>query len=129
MTIKGIHHVALICSDYQRSKDFYIAVLGFSVVHEQYRADRDSYKLDLTLPYGTRLELFSFPDPPERLSYPEALGLRHLAFEVDDIDAAVRELQSKGITVEPIQVDLVTRRRYAFFHDPDNLPLELYEAG
>lgn len=129
MLISALHHVALICSDYARSKHFYTQVLGLPVVAEAYRAARDSYKLDLALPGGGQLELFSFPDPPPRPSYPEACGLRHLAFEVADIDAAVAALQGHGVTVEPVRVDEYTGRRYTFFADPDALPLELYERA
>ncbi|MEG3791492.1 VOC family protein [Lysobacter sp. CCNWLW3] len=129
MQIAALHHVALICSDYARSKHFYTQVLGLRVIAEAYRAARDSYKLDLALPDGSQLELFSFPDPPPRPSYPEARGLRHLAFEVDDIEAAVRSLQGHGVSVEPVRVDEYTGRRYTFFADPDELPLELYERA
>ena len=104
-------------------------MLGLRVIAEAYRAARDSYKLDLALPDGSQLELFSFPDPPPRPSYPEARGLRHLAFEVDDIEAAVRSLQGHGVSVEPVRVDEYTGRRYTFFADPDELPLELYERA
>jgi glyoxylase I family protein len=121
------HHVAVICSDYGRSKDFYVRVLGLVVVAEVYRAERDSHKLDLRLPDGVRIELFSFPNPPKRPSYPEACGLRHLAFEVEDIGAAVAHLEGHGVAVEPVRVDGQTGRRFTFFPDPDGLPLELYE--
>ncbi|KRD34721.1 hypothetical protein ASE35_08265 [Lysobacter sp. Root916] len=129
MRISALHHVALICSDYPRSKHFYTQVLGLRVIAEAYRAARDSYKLDLALPDGSQLELFSFPDPPPRPSYPEARGLRHLAFEVVDIEAAVSTLQGHGVSVEPVRVDEYTGRRYTFFADPDELPLELYERA
>jgi glyoxylase I family protein len=128
MRLSGIHHVAVICSDYAASKRFYTEVLGLAVVAETYRAPRDSHKLDLRLPDGTRIELFSFPGAPPRPSYPEARGLRHLAFAVDDVDAAVAELHARGVAVEPVRVDEVTGRRFTFFADPDGLPLELYEA-
>jgi glyoxylase I family protein len=121
------HHVAIIVSDYEASKRFYTEILGLEVVSEVYREGRDSYKLDLRLPDGTQIELFSFPDPPRRPSYPEACGLRHLAFEVADIDQAVGELQGQGVTVEDVRVDEYTRKRFTFFADPDGLPLELYE--
>lgn len=127
MDILRTHHVAVICSDYAASKAFYTEVLGLEVVGEAYRAGRDSYKLDLRLPDGTQVELFSFPDPPRRPSYPEACGLRHLAFEVADVAAAVAELHGRGIAVEPVRVDEFTGRRFTFFADPDGLPLELYE--
>jgi glyoxylase I family protein len=128
MNILGTHHVAVICSDYERSKRFYTAVLGLEVVSEVHRAARGSYKLDLRLPDGTQVELFSFPDPPKRPSYPEACGLRHLAFRVPDVAAAVAELGAMGVAVEPVRVDEHTGKRFTFFTDPDGLPLELYEA-
>jgi glyoxylase I family protein len=129
MHLSRIHHVALICSDYPRSKRFYCEVLGLRVVAEAFRADRDSYKLDLALPNGSQLELFSFPNRPARPSYPEACGLRHLAFEVADLDGCLAELQMKGVAVEAVRVDEFTGRRFTFFADPDGLPLELYEAA
>jgi glyoxylase I family protein len=125
--VLGTHHVAVICSDYERSKRFYAEVLGLEVISEVYREARRSYKLDLKLPDGTQVELFSFPDPPTRPSYPEACGLRHLAFAVADLDAAVAHLQKHGVAVEPVRVDEHTGRRFTFFADPDGLPLELYE--
>ena len=127
MNILGTHHVAVICSDYERSKWFYTAVLGLEVVSEVHRAARGSYKLDLRLPDGTQVELFSFPDPPKRPSYPEACGLRHLAFRVPDVAAAAAELGAAGVAVEPVRVDEYTGKRFTFFADPDGLPLELYE--
>src|SRR5438270_13167626 len=108
MRLLRTHHVAVICSDYERSKRFYVETLGLNVVREVYREGRDSYKLDLELPDGMQVELFSFPDPPKRPSYPEACGLRHLAFEVADIDEAVRELAGKGLVVEPVRIDEYT---------------------
>jgi glyoxylase I family protein len=129
MQLSSIHHVAIICSDYSRSKHFYTQVLGLRVLAEVYRELRRSHKLDLALPDGGQLELFSFPDPPPRPSYPEACGLRHLAFAVEDIDACVSELQGHGIAVEPVRVDEYTGRRYTFFADPDDLPIEFYERG
>ena len=127
MKLNRVHHIAIICSDYTRSKAFYTEVLGLPVIAEQYRAARDSWKLDLALPDGTQLELFSFPAPPARPSYPEACGLRHLAFEVDDVERCKQELEANGIAVEPIRLDEHTRQRFVFFADPDGLPLELYE--
>ncbi|HWX03355.1 VOC family protein [Collimonas sp.] len=127
MHISGIHHVAIIASDYQRSKRFYIELLGLEIVAETYRAERDSYKLDLRTPDGVQLELFSFPAPPARPSRPEACGLRHLAFQVPDVAAAVQELRDKEIAVESIRIDEFTGKRFTFFADPDGLPLELYE--
>ncbi|WP_353499219.1 VOC family protein [Vibrio sp. CB1-14] len=125
--LKGTHHIAIICSDYPRSKHFYTEVLGLSVLAENFREARDSYKLDLELPDGTQIELFSFPSSPPRPSFPEAQGLRHLAFVVDDIDQAVSKLVSHGVAVEPIRIDEYTGKRYTFFQDPDGLPLELCE--
>ena len=127
--LRRIHHVAIICSDYARSKAFYTRVLGLPVLAEAYREARDSWKLDLALPDGGQLELFSFPSPPPRPSYPEACGLRHIAFEVDDVAAAAAHMQTLGVVVEPIRVDESTGRRFAFLADPDGLPLELYEAA
>lgn len=126
--LKRIHHAAIICSDYARSKAFYTEVLGLETVAEHYRAARDSYKLDLALPDGSQIELFSFPDSPQRPSYPEAQGLRHLAFAVDDVMQAKQHLEAQGIHVEPVRIDEYTGRAYTFFQDPDGLPLELYQA-
>lgn len=126
--LPAIHHVALICSDYARSKAFYTRVLGFRVLHEVYREARDSWKLDLEVSPGVQLELFSFPSPPPRPTRPEARGLRHLAFSVADVDATVLELQRRGVTTEPVRVDEYTGRRFTFFTDPDGLPLEIYEV-
>ncbi len=125
--LAGIHHVALICSDYQRSKHFYTEILGLKVLAEHYRAERLSYKLDLQLPDGSQLELFSFPNPPPRPSAPEAQGLRHLAFQVLDMAQAVMHLEANGVAVEPVRIDPYTERAYTFFKDPDGLPLELYQ--
>ena len=127
MKLLRTHHVAIIASDYGASRAFYVDTLGLEVVSEVYRSERDSTKLDLRLPDGTQIELFSFPDPPARPSYPEACGLRHLAFEVLDVDGAVEELRAKGVVAEPIRVDEQTGKRFTFFADPDGLPLELYE--
>lgn len=124
-----LHHAAIICSDYARSKHFYTQVLGLRVVAEHFRAQRQSHKLDLALPDGSQLELFSFPDAPPRPSYPEARGLRHLAFEVDDVLACKQRLESQGVVVEAVRLDEHTQRRFVFFADPDGLPLELYEAA
>jgi len=129
MQIAKLHHVAIICGDYPRSKRFYTEVLGLPVIAETYRAARDSYKLDLALPDGAQIELFSFPSAPARPSYPEARGLRHLAFAVADVEAAAAELRAKGIEVEPLRTDELTGQRFTFFADPDGLPLELYECS
>ncbi|MBY7795321.1 VOC family protein [Vibrio fluvialis] len=126
--LKRIHHTAVICSDYARSKAFYTEVLGLEIVAENYRAARDSYKLDLALPDGSQIELFSFPDAPARPSYPEAQGLRHLAFAVDDVAKVKQQLEHQGISVETVRIDEYTGRAYTFFQDPDGLPLELYQA-
>ncbi len=125
----GFHHLAIICSDYQKSKHFYVDLLGFQVIAETWRSERRSYKLDLQVGNGDRLELFSFPNPPQRPSQPEACGLRHLAFAVADLDQAVDDLESRGIVVEPIRVDELTGKRFTFFQDPDQLPLEIYEQS
>jgi glyoxylase I family protein len=124
-----IHHAAIICSDHERSKRFYTEVLGLKVLAENHRAARDSWKLDLALPDGSQIELFSFPNPPPRPSRPEAQGLRHLAFAVHDVVQCKRELEAIGVTVEDVRVDEYTGRRFTFFADPDGLPLELYEDG
>ncbi|AKB07840.1 VOC family protein [Vibrio cholerae] len=126
--LKRIHHAAIICSDYPRSKAFYTEILGLRVVAENYRAARDSYKLDLALPDGSQIELFSFPNAPERPSFPEAQGLRHLAFVVDDVAEIKAQLEQQGVSVEPIRIDEYTGKAYTFFADPDGLPLELYQA-
>ncbi|WP_217602756.1 VOC family protein [Chitinophaga sp. GbtcB8] len=125
--LSGIHHIAIICSDYERSKTFYTQVLGMQIVREVYREERRSWKLDLALGTQYVIELFSFPEPPPRPSRPEAQGLRHLAFTVQDVDTAVAQLQASGVTPEPIRVDPHTGKRFTFFTDPDGLPLELYE--
>ena len=122
-----IHHIAIICSDYARSKRFYVETLGLEIVREVYREDRKSFKLDLKVGETYQLELFSFPDPPDRPSRPEACGLRHIAFEVDNVEAAARELSAKGIALEPIRIDEYTNKRFTFFRDTDDLPIEIYE--
>lgn len=127
LSLKKVHHIAIICSDYQRSKAFYTEVLGFSIVREVYRAERQSYKLDLALNGEYLIELFSFPEPPPRPSGPEARGLRHLAFAVDALDDAVKELKNSGVEAEAIRTDEFTGKRFLFFPDPDGLPIELYE--
>jgi len=125
--LKGLHHIAIICSDYKQSKQFYTKVLGFEIVREVYREERKSYKLDLSLNGEYIIELFSFPNPAPRPSRPEALGLRHIAFKVIDIDAVIKELEKHGVISEPVRVDEYTQKRYTFFADPDHLPIELYE--
>ena len=126
MTLQKVHHVAIIASDYQKSRKFYVETLGFEVIRENYRPARNDYKLDLKLG-DCELELFGISGSPKRLSYPEACGLRHLAFQVDDIEETVRELEAKGVSCEPIRVDEFTGKRMTFFFDPDKLPLELHE--
>lgn len=127
MKIEKLHHIAIICSNYERSKKFYTEVLGFTIEQEVFRAERNSYKLDLSLNGQYLIELFSFPDPPGRLTRPEATGLRHIAFSVTNIDDTVKYLQSKNIIPEPIRVDEFTGKKFTFFTDPDLLPIELYE--
>ncbi|WGG45244.1 VOC family protein [Rossellomorea sp. DA94] len=127
MKFKKIHHIAIICSDYTTSKDFYVNKLGLDIKQEIYREERDSFKLDLALNGEYIIELFSFPEAPARPSYPEAQGLRHLAFEVEDIEGEVEALNQKGIKTEEIRIDPYTDKKFAFFEDPDGLPLELYE--
>ena len=125
--INGFHHAAIIVSNYEVSREFYTQALGFRIIAETHRAERDSWKLDLEIPGGGQLEIFSFPAPPERPSYPEACGLRHLAFRVDDLDETIEALAKKNICVEPVRVDPLTNARFTFLADPDGLPLELYE--
>ena len=127
MKLNRIHHVAIICSNYEKSKHFYADLLGFKIIKETYRKERDSYKLDLAIGENGQIELFSFPNPPNRPNHPEASGLRHLAFEVDNIEETVRDLENKNIIVEPIRIDQITTKRFTFFKDPDELPLEIYE--
>ena len=125
--MKSIHHIAIICSDYEISKQFYTEILGLEIIMEVYREERDSYKLDLALNGNYVIELFSFPHPPKRISQPEATGLRHLAFQVENLDNCIAELNSKNIKTESIRIDEFTGKRFTFFSDPDGLPLELYE--
>ena len=127
MNLSAIHHIAIIVSDYAVSRDFYVNKLGFSVIRENYREDKKDWKLDLQVNPTTELEIFAPENPPKRLSYPEACGLRHLAFATENMEEAVRELQSKGIECEPIRTDTFTGRKMTFFADPDGLPLELHE--
>lgn len=127
MKVDKIHHVAIICSDYEKSKHFYTNILGFSIIEETFREHRNSYKLDLRVGHNDRIELFSFPNPGPRLSNPENCGLRHLAFAVTNLDEVVANLESKGVSVEPIRLDELTGKRFTFFKDPDQLPLEIYE--
>lgn len=126
--LRKVHHIAIICSDYEKSKKFYTEVLGLEIIREEYRKERDSYKLDLALNGEYVVELFSFPAPPKRLSRPEATGLRHLAFEVENVEKVIQKLNQKGIETEPVRIDKYTGKRFTFFFDPDNLPIELYEV-
>ncbi len=125
--LKGIHHIAIICSNYQISKHFYVEILGLKIVREVYREERQSYKLDLALNDHYIIELFSFPNPPKRLSRPESTGLRHLAFSVENIDKVIEKLSLHHILAEPIRIDEHTGKRFTFINDPDDLPIELYE--
>jgi len=125
---KNIHHIAIICSDYAVSKAFYVEILGFSIIKETYRSERESYKLDLALSGIYCIELFSFPNPPHRISGPEAAGLRHLAFEVENLDKAIDHLSKNQVMSDPVRIDDITGKRFTFFSDPDGLPLELYEC-
>ena len=127
MKIKRIHHIAILTDDYNKSKAFYTEVLGFEIILETYRESRQSYKLDLAINGQYQIELFSFPEFKERNSFPESKGLRHLAFEVEDVDASVIELRSKGVEVQDVRVDEITGKRFAFFYDPNGQPLEVYE--
>ncbi|HLP91468.1 MAG TPA: VOC family protein [Nostocaceae cyanobacterium] len=126
MKITQFHHIAIICSNYEISKKFYVEILGFKIIQETFRAERKSYKLDLQVG-NSQIELFSFPHPPQRVNNPEACGLRHLAFAVADITDAVNYLKSQNIEVENIRIDEITGKKFTFFKDPDNLPLEIYE--
>lgn len=128
LKLNGVHHIAIVTADYPRSKRFYCEILGFTLMSEVYRAERDSWKGDLALNGRYTIELFSFPDPPARVSRPEACGLRHLAFSVDNVEQASAELTLAGVSCEPVRIDPETRRRFTFFSDPDGLPLELYEG-
>jgi glyoxylase I family protein len=129
MKIKKIHHIAIICSNYDRSKKFYVEILGFNIIQETYRSERNSYKLDLQVGENCQIELFSFPNPPQRVNNPEACGLRHLAFEVENIEETVLHLKSQNIQVEDIRIDEITDKKFTFFPDPDGLPLEIYEKA
>lgn len=127
MNFNQIHHIAIIVSDYAASRAFYVEKLGFPIIRENYRESRQDWKLDLRLNENTELEIFGVKNPPARVTHPEAAGLRHLAFQVENIEAAISELESMGIEVEPVRVDEFTNRKMTFFHDPDGLPLELHE--
>ena len=127
ININKVHHIAIIASDYSKSKQFYIEILGLTIIQEIYREERDSYKLDLALNGDYIIELFSFPNPPKRPSRPEATGLRHLAFEVTNLDETVAFLNSKNVESEPIRIDEMTQKRFTFIADPDELPIEFYE--
>ena len=128
MNIKGIHHVAILTDDYERSKIFYTDILGFKILGETFRADRNSYKLDLEINGQYQIELFSFPEFKERASFPEQKGLRHLAFAVENIEESVAELVTKEVAVQGIRIDELTGKKFCFFYDPNGQPLELYEV-
>ncbi|MBM6499144.1 SMU1112c/YaeR family gloxylase I-like metalloprotein [Flavobacterium macrobrachii] len=125
--LKNIHHIAIICSNYEVSKKFYTEVLGLTIIQEIYRSERQSYKLDLALNGNYVIELFSFPNPPKRVSRPEASGLRHLAFAVDNLEVVINHLNKNQIVSEPIRIDEFTGKRFTFISDPDDLPIEFYE--
>lgn len=127
LSLNRIHHIALIVSDYESSKHFYTKILGLTIQQEVYREERQSYKLDLAINGQYCIELFSFPNPPQRPSRPEATGLRHLAFEVDQLDDTITALSAHGVVAEPVRVDEHTGKRFTFIADPDNLPIEFYE--
>jgi len=127
MQIQGIHHIAIICSDYEKSKRFYTEILGFKIEREVYRSERKSYKIDLSLNGLYCIELFSFPNPPKRVSMPESCGLRHIAFQVENIEAAISELNAKNVLAEAVRIDEFTGKKFTFFADPDDLPIEFYE--
>lgn len=127
MQLSIIHHIAIIVSDYARSKDFYVNKLGFSVIRENFRPEKNDWKLDLRVNETTELEIFGVSNPPKRVTHPEAAGLRHLTFYTEDIEKTVAELMGMGIEVEPIRVDAFTGKKFTFFADPDGLPLELHE--
>ena len=127
MKLNKIHHIAIICSNYEISKDFYVNILDLKIIKEVYRKERESYKLDLCVGENYQIELFSFPQSSKRLSYPEARGLRHLAFEVDNIAYSIKELNDKNVITEDIRIDDITGKKFTFFNDPDDLPIELYE--
>lgn len=128
LKLQAVHHIAIICSDYPKSKQFYTEILGFNIDREVLREARNSYKLDLSLNGQYMIELFSFPSPPARVSRPEACGLRHIAFKVENVENAIAELNAKGIFPEPVRIDEFTGKKFTFFADPDDLPIELYET-
>lgn len=126
--LKQLHHIAIICSNYEASKYFYTQLLGMEIIREVYREERNSYKLDLSLNGNYTIELFSFPDPPGRISHPEAAGLRHLAFEVTNIDTTIAYFEEQKIPIEPVRIDEFTSKKFTFIADPDGLPIEFYES-
>jgi glyoxylase I family protein len=128
LNLQAIHHVAIICSDYEVSKKFYTETLGLKIVAEHFRSERNSWKLDLAIENQYAIELFSFPNPPARVSRPEARGLRHLAFRVNNIDESIQWLNLRGVKTEPVRIDEYTGKKFTFFSDPDQLPLEIYES-
>jgi glyoxylase I family protein len=128
LKIHSIHHIAIIAGDYEKSKQFYTEVLGFTITNETYRKERDSYKLDLEINGKYQIELFSFPNSKERNSFPESKGLRHLAFAVEDVESSIEYLRSKNVEVQDVRIDEITGKKFTFFYDPDKQPLELYEV-
>ncbi len=127
LQLQSLHHIAIVCSDIEKSKHFYTQILGFKIEHEIYRTERDSWKIDLSLNGNYVIELFSFPNSPKRASRPEACGLRHIAFAVENIEVTLKLLKEKNIFFEPIRIDEFTNKKFTFIFDSDNLPIELYE--
>ena len=127
MNLSCVHHIAIIVSDYVRSRDFYVNKLGFPVIRENFRPEKGDWKLDLQINDSTELEIFGVRNPPKRVTHPEAAGLRHLAFRVDSVEKTAAELKNLGIPVEPIRMDEYSGKKFTFFADPDGLPLELHE--
>lgn len=127
LIVSKLHHIAIICSDYRKARDFYTRILGFTILAEHYRPERQSFKADLAIGGEYRIELFSFPNPPKRISYPEAAGLRHLALEVEDLDQALEWLEQNRVRHDGVRKDECTGKRFVFFYDPDDLPIECYE--
>ncbi len=127
MKLNSVHHIAIIVSDIEKAREFYINKLGFEVIRENYRKERDDWKLDLRVDEHTELEIFAEKNPPKRVNRPEACGLRHLAFRVESVEETVKELAEIGIECEPIRTDSFTGEKMTFFFDPDGLPLEIHE--
>lgn len=127
MKLNSVHHIAIIVSDIEKAREFYVEKLGFEVIRENYRKGRDDWKLDLRVDEHTELEIFAEKNPPKRVNRPEACGLRHLAFRVENVEETVKELAEIGIECEPIRTDSFTGEKMTFFFDPDGLPLEIHE--